>query len=389
MKKTICIGLCVILCAAALSGEAPELQVVMPNSWKKLERVTDSEQIVKTMQPDITKALSYDAGESFFTSCTYSTVYRQATKNAVFYRLVFSNCPVSEISSLNHWFYQALVRQTKKGYRLYGMAVYNYLSASVKGDYDLANFAAIDIIESSGNAKGVLFTLVLCGTTPNQNALQNGTSVKVPYKFYFVTKKQLSGGNSGKYYLIKDLEKKDFTIGGKGKYALYEPQVDTDITITASDCLFDTRCPLKYSIQNAFDGDPATSYVENTDDDLMEIGFTILSPEMKNINLLTLNNGYSKSSELYFANNRIKEFEIASYKLVSQTELGINKPVEFICADKIMKNQSFGFGIKNRVGPLKIRALSTFKGIKFNDTCMAELNLQTKDKKWIFGEEHE
>jgi hypothetical protein len=379
MKKNICIGLCVILCAAALSGEAPELQVVMPNSWKKLEYVADAEaeQIVKTVQPDITKALGYDAADSFFTSCTYSTVYRQATKDAVFYRLVFSNCPVSEIASLNHWFYQALVRQTKKGYRLYGMAVYNYLSATMKDEFDGVSFGAIDIVESDGkNAKGILFSLVGSSVTPPQNCLQTGLSVKVPYKFAYTTKKQLSGGTDARYYLLRDLERSDFSIESRQFTEWYEPKGDMGITITASHCLLDARCPLKYSIQNAFDGDSATSYVENTDDDLMEINCDGCGKPTR----IAVINGYASNDKLYQENNRIR---IIKSRTRNKDGILWGDPVDVtIQLKEMMMHQVFKYGANY------LFATAIDNGTKYNDTCMAELNFYVNNS-WLFGDINE
>lgn len=44
-----------------------------------------------------------------------------------------------------------------------------------------------------------------------------------------------------------------------------------DIFIEDSDYLWDENNPLKYSLFNAFDVDFSTSYVENTEYDLMKI----------------------------------------------------------------------------------------------------------------------
>ena len=67
------------------------------------------------------------------------------------------------------------------------------------------------------------------------------------------------------------------------------------VTIQASHCLFDSKSPFKYSIQNAFDGNPATSYVENTEDDLMKIDVWLGEA----VEQMAIINGYASNEFLY------------------------------------------------------------------------------------------
>ena len=63
------------------------------------------------------------------------------------------------------------------------------------------------------------------------------------------------------------------------------------IRIVASDFLWDFNKPLKYGLQNLFDQDVNTSYVENTDDDLIQIeimGFKKYHP------MFAIINGYAR-----------------------------------------------------------------------------------------------
>lgn len=129
------------------------------------------------------------------------------------------------------------------------------------------------------------------------------------------------------------------------------------INIQVSKCLFDPRCPLKYSIQNAFDGNPATSYVENTEDDLflIEIGFS------GKFEKLAIINGYALNTSLYKANNRVK---------------CLSGDIEF--SDDNMNYQI----IKCLGNYLPFDGI--YNGEKYNDTCIAELNLYV-NKSWLFG----
>jgi hypothetical protein len=92
----------------------------------------------------------------------------------------------------------------------------------------------------------------------------------------------------------------------EGSYFFYDNKIVPRIEIKASRCLVDLKNPLLYGIQSAFDGDPATSYVENTEDDLMQIEYSGIYL-LGYINRIALINGYAQNKSLYMNNNRIKE----------------------------------------------------------------------------------
>jgi hypothetical protein len=391
MKKNLYISLCMLLCTTLVCAEAPELQLVMPNSWKKLERVAgvEAEQVLTATKPAVDELFVniIDMNlRDFCAGCTYHTVYREAMENAVFYRLVFSNSPVSGIASLNQWFYQVLVRKEGLKYSLYGAALYNHIGLLTSTEYSIAEFGAIDIVVSGKKAKGILFTLVGCGIVPAGN-LQHGSVVEKPYTFYRKTKNQFRGKNKAVYYLLKDLEGKKITIESHSDYSLYEPQVDTDITITASDCLLDARCPLKYGIQNAFDGDPATSYVENTDDDLfyIEINFPYKSFDYTMFcQTIAFINGYAANNNLYISNNRIKNINLI-YKTWKEDSLHKS----FNLNDNTLGYQTFIVDSDAGNYSYKIYTNNVFQGNKYKDTCLAELNMKFNTLNWLFGDINE
>jgi hypothetical protein len=92
------------------------------------------------------------------------------------------------------------------------------------------------------------------------------------------------------------------------------------IRITASDCLVDPNVPLRYSLQNAFDGDPSTSYEENTDDDLIRLD--LMYANYEKTKQITIINGYAQNMDLYTRNNRVKEISVETYQLnEAQTKL--------------------------------------------------------------------
>jgi len=200
-------------------------------------------------------------------------------------------------------------------------------------------------------------------------------------------KNQTAGKEEGDYFIIKDLEQ---VVVSSHSFWNLLPDAES-ISISASDCLVDDKSPLKYGLQNAFDGDPSTSFVENTEDDLMKIKFDILALEVNNINMVSIINGYALSNELYKKNNRLKGGEIESYKLITeenQKKLVLNPSVSFICKDDLLKPQYYTFNIE-RNGAITIKFTSVYRGKKYNDTCLSEINLRTIDSTWLFGDINE
>jgi hypothetical protein len=153
-----------------------------------------------------------------------------------------------------------------------------------------------------------------------------------------------------------------------------------DMRINASSCLIDPNIPLRYSLQNAFDGDPSTSYVENTENDLIELRFYFPGLSEK----IAIINGYAVNESLYKSNNRIKtitdeRFELLPDGRYSNALLGDNYNLQ----DSILK-----FQVLDYVSNGYIWVTEIYKGEKYNDTCLAELNVKT-DKGWLFGDINE
>nr|MBP3280738.1 hypothetical protein [Treponema sp.]MBP3283859.1 hypothetical protein [Treponema sp.] len=167
------------------------------------------------------------------------------------------------------------------------------------------------------------------------------------------------------------------------KYHIDESITDVSkdsIDIQASDCLFDAKCPLKYSIQNAFDGNPSTSYVENTEDDLMKIIFRKIAIRKDLEIKFAVTNGYASNASLYTDNNRIKKCGVANGKntpfLVELSDMDLNYQIKTINRDESAYTGLFEFVVEE-----------VYLGKKYNDTCLAELNFwDYSEKEWFFGD---
>lgn len=140
--------------------------------------------------------------------------------------------------------------------------------------------------------------------------------------------------------------------------------------------LIDSNNPFKYSAQNAYDGDPSTSYVEDTEDDLFEIRFELNEheKEFENIKIVGFNiiNGYSASNELYLSNNRIKRISFGSKK----------NPMFYNLKDEILDFQDIV--LERSLYVLTIQCLEVFNGNLYKDTCLSEINILFENTATLF-----
>jgi hypothetical protein len=344
MNKFVCLLVFVTVLEGVVHAEAPELRNVMPNSWKKVTRLARGEeerflQENKELVEKI-KELTSDMHPGRYTVFEHYLVYEQIVGTDTFYRILCTDNDNPRFSSSSVRFFQYLVY---KGRLLY-MAPYNHLEAYQSGINGY--FYSIDIISDNNGAKGILITS-LRTVRDESDPAQWG---KGAYR-----KGQLWGVSLCTYYLMEDI-----ITNGMTSDVFYVTENCSSIQITATECLVDPNIPFRYSLQNAFDGDPATSYVENTGDDLIIIRILVGGARK-----LAIINGYAQSQSLYYANNRVK-------KLIW--------PIEIELADNTLDYQ---FAEIPHGQELKTSEL--YSGNKFSDTCIAELNIKGEHG-WLFGD---
>jgi len=229
---------------------------------------------------------------------------------------------------------------------------------------------------------------------------QSVTSVRLNYNFMPVIKNNKIAGIM--IYGIERFDKENSIMEYTGstrnlyhKAAVYwsddfstanlrnEYSNDPDIHIECSKPLIDEKDTFKYTIQNAFDKNPATSYVEDTDDDLMYISFGLSyknskgKPEMVNNKKIAIINGYAKNYDLYKNSNRVKEINGDIY---SNGELLFKHKETLFLDDFKFDYQVFDWEPRESFSVQNI-----YKGSKFNDTCIAEVDFYNKKSGWFFG----
>lgn len=147
--------------------------------------------------------------------------------------------------------------------------------------------------------------------------------------------------------------------------------------------LIDSNNPFKYSIQNAFDGNPSTSYVEDTEDDLFKKEFLHYNYHSNFVDdwftKFKVINGYASTSDLYSNNNRIKEFIVENENENGDFEI----LSRFNCKDNTMDYQFFD--LEPNLFYFGLTVNKIYKGIKYDDTALAEIDFYGKKNGWFFA----
>ena len=378
---------------------APELKNIMPNSYQKLTRLSEREEkafLSDTAVQESVKKLRKKHHLDFKAAKESIRVYSQTVNGKVFYRLLYCTVDFDDFLALDC--NDRTIKQDDEDSYLFATMTQFLFTKNFLGKitciYDADYFGYRRFFASNGNhhtdggyffefadlmikplnksETGIFRTMV---TRYFESERKDDGTIRITYPKF---KGQLAASNKCDFVKISAGFKNHKVFVG-GEY----------ITIEASACLFDPKCPLKYSIQNAFDSDPATSYVENTKDDLMRITFNGFGKEFQNKTQINIINGYALNENLYKSNSRVKSLNAVGYKINdTNTELIQKEPIKLIFKDNILKNQKVSFDFYNRIGVFFFQVEEIFQGEKYSDTCIAEFNLSDNNN-WFFGEINE
>lgn len=173
------------------------------------------------------------------------------------------------------------------------------------------------------------------------------------------------GGEAAVYALEEVLNAAESKAGKTG--SLVTLSIEPYRTISYGKTLIDKTSPFMYTIQNAFDGNPDTSYVEDSGDNGISITihrhnakkafFKLPSRKTVKVGLI---NGYAKNEQLYKANNRIKTLAIND----KQFELPDTFSREFRFFDVPAENG------------ISISSAALYNGNEYTDTCIAEISVE-------------
>jgi hypothetical protein len=163
----------------------------------------------------------------------------------------------------------------------------------------------------------------------------------------------------------------------------YTSFLDSAVSIRGTKPLIDTKDIFRYAIQNAFDGNPATSYVEDTEDDLFSIWLEFITIPVR-VNEIAIINGYAENINLYRANNSAANCVITNWFDYGNNHHDWDYLEEFpLKSDLNYQILDIGKEITEE-GYLEIIIDKIVKGTKYNDTCIAELNFKLEESGWLF-----
>ena len=365
----------------SLYAEAPELKNMMPNSWQKLTRLEAEEEKEFLDQQLVISDIEQFKSDSW-ASPEYiiqeKRVYKEIVNNIEFFRVLVCNqnmndffastycdriLSIESFSNFKYYRVQQIVYVKDKFKDIYKIKELEYKVYGATTD-GWGYFIFNDIMIKPLNEKEIGFFITEVGVSFSVDRTRWDEDI-VSIKFY-TCKDQILGSNSTEFLSVNIQE--DFSKAFNDS--------DRRIRIQASSFLFDSKSPLKYSIQNAFDGNPATSYVENTEDDLMKVIFQYRGQYyVKRIGII---NGYAANKNLYNSNSRI--FKMKCGALATTTNL-YPDPINIEFKDNEMSYQYFDF-----LSDTHFYVTDIFKGQKYSDTCLAEINLYTNKEYWLFGE---
>lgn len=238
-------------------------------------------------------------------------------------------------------------------------------------------YEMVEIIQRNGNVKGFLFNYLEDIIDHHNRAEENGIYEEVY-------------ANTAEYYRFEDIIENASEKCGNVKYARNFQNFQY-VSIEASQPLVDSKRPFMYTINNAFDGNTGTAYVENTDDNLFYISLwkKNINNDFGKLENLQLYNGYCLNEHLFKLNSRIKnyalfinyittidEIKYSNYISIYENSLtdSYNQQIININYDKLPFS-TYYFEIKDY-----------YKGEKYDDVCLSELNLYFSKIGYLFGE---
>ena len=335
------------------SVEPEQLRNVMPGSWQSLQRLTAAEEqaFITSHSQVITEIGRFVMREVglWWGNALYYFIYKQQFSSDIFYRIVVVNNYSPDFMSPAIEFAQALVFQGELlAQSLYGHIVGNDLFGLIR------HFRSLDIITDSNGALGILATRMEVRniydwvddpadwhtTSPRRNGQLFGTGV------------------TGEFFPLNNAPLR------KGRRSF---------GIRASDILVDPIVPLRHGLQSAFDGNPLTAYIANTEYSFFDIGVIYLDVPTKKLALI---NGFTADSATYNNYNRVQF--VATIRSFADRYFHITE----------MNDNTFSWQIiESLVSSLAVQGI--FEGMRYNFTAISGFNLYFEGYGWLFGDINE
>jgi hypothetical protein len=378
-------------------GEAPELKNVLPNSWRKLVRLSNAEknQAIRNYKWErIDIEYGHTNYSDIFVKLHGHIIFKQIASGKIFYH-VFGKTNEREVNfnesvnfnKVDDDYYQ-LVYLYEDGLCKFVSGRNHFVRGSEIeiGDYVILN--NIDVIERKDGLIAIMNTSISPPATRKDQNVDWEFSAEID--FSRKVKGQVYGDSYVEYQLLDDYF---YARSGRaGDRFTVIPDFYKRIYVKVKNCLIDPVVPFNYTAQNLFDNDLSTSVVENTENDNLEI--RIYFPTGRNypffVTGISIVNGYAKSPELYSDNNRVKTIKVT--RDLSKSSMGSSWSIydgytsTFNLEDNKLESQniSLNAAYTKFTQELNLTTSAFYSGKKYNDTCIAELNINTDIYGWLF-----
>ena len=344
MKKNCLLILLIgFLCMNLFSQSYDERRILFGENYQAIQKISkESESIIKDSYSNV---LAFANKFHFFSdsSLIEHGIYKEVHNSFVFYRFLFTD---------NH---------------TYGTFVFNYLQI-----FCLAYKNKLYILDSSYLHEEHLIEETIHGSDEhiysNYSVIQEKGGLEIimhqtkdKTEFYADEEGdsektiKVPGEGVAYFYKLSDILKrieKNYSKAG----SIVQVELKDYKSVSCGRTLIDEKCPFMYTIQNAFDKNPETAYVEKSEDD--DISISIVSD--KKIKRVGIINGFVKTQNLYASNNRIRKIDI-NHKLF---EL------------KDMHSKDFVFFDIPLSSDIYIQTVELYKGNRYSDTCIAEIQIE-------------
>lgn len=382
MKKSLIILIEIILLIACIHAKAPDMEIFAPTEYMYMSQLDnkETENFIKDNESifEMCQEISYHHLEERHCPeqnvCFEETkIYKETVNGDTFYWILVPGNRMDDTKEMmrnvswvseKHYFL-GLVRVENGENKLLMFHPTFHIDRDERSEYYFVT--TYQIIKGKDKNKGIIFY---------ENKLPFYRKDAKFDKYKTIKNQPVGVIKRAGYYLFENEPQEQEYLDDRPGFVLKNwPR----IMINASNFLWDLKNPLKYGLQNAFDGNPATSYVENTEDDLMMIEFlTDLYGEMRIIN------GYAANERLYKNNNSIKTVGMYDYKpiVVNGEDFVIPEKFQTIkCKNNVLNYQSYKLTTQSVI--FKVEEI--YKGKKYNDTCLAELNFYGNGS-WLFND---
>lgn len=384
-KRVLGILCTAFLCATTqgLWGEAAELKTISPQSYKQLTRVSQvrARDIFKECKENLSQEHQYEQDEPFFT-LPVCDVYEQEVLGQTFYRLFFSYGGLSHIVKKNTYIIEEneYVPEEVAALKANGNTLYQYLFMVHSGKLIFLGRADFSQWEESNSAGlSVLYADFLL--VPRQDSAFPVGCLKLEARVGVeqgLTRREL-------FKLKIKTVRVQPTAMQYAQYALLGNERLAVCTIQASDFLFDKSAPLRYSLLSAFDGETATCYKENSEENTILLTFDFLGPAYATISPVRVTqaaiiNGNAADKNTYAHTNRIAAFAVSASFADDPLQT-----CSVTLKDYTQDVQTMYLPFSSETERVTFVTANIFKGIPFDDTCFSEFDIKLGNRGWLFG----